>query len=237
MLKRIAVWIVSINLVGVPGAVCQGEHRSHSTVPVTHFAGLTAIGIHKVGLEALPDAPSAPVAGKSKPASSFTCGTSLTQETPPPNLTIIYETIRAQKGPTDFLSRLLDPSATRQLSRYRASSRDSLLGRATDAASSIFVTRDETGQRRLNTSYFVGVLTMVAAHRAEHPYWARTSASAPLGDFGSTVGNDAGMNLLHEFGPGLREAVTGHMPTFVFRIQKRIAREVNPQQPVAHPSR
>lgn len=115
--------------------------------------------------------------------------------------------------------------------RYRASSSDSLMGRATDAASSILVTRDESGQRRLNTSYLVGVLTAVAAHRAERPYWARSSASAPLGDFGSTVGNDAGMNLLHEFGPGLREAVTGHMPSFVFRIQRRIVQETTAQQP------
>lgn len=237
MLKRIAVWIVSINLVGVPGAVCQGQHRSSSMVPVTHGTGSIAPAVHKSAREALPDAPSATAAPQSEAVRTFPRKTSLTPATPPPNLAVVYEPVRVQKEPTDFLSKLLDPSVVRQPSRYRASSRDSLLGRATDAASSILVTRDESGNRRLNTSYFVGVLTMVAAHRAEHPYWARSSASAPLGDFGSTVGNDAGMNLLHEFGPGMREAVAGHMPSFVFRIQKRIVREVSPQPPVQRPGR
>jgi hypothetical protein len=237
MLKRIAVWIVSMGLVGVSGAVCQGEHGSNGMVRVTHVAGSTTVGMHEVSRVDLPDAPSAAPARKPAPVEIFTREAFLPPATPPANLTVVYEPVRAQKEPTDFLSRLLNPSVPRQPSRYRASSRDGLWGRATDAASSIFVTRDESGQRRLNTSYFVGVLTMVAAHRAEHPYWARSSASAPLGDFGSTVGNDAGMNLLHEFGPGLRETVTGHMPSFVFRIQKRIVREVSPQQPALKPGR
>ena len=237
MLKRIAVWIVSMCLVGVSGAVCQDECRSSSMVPVTHGTGSTVPAVHKSAQQEVPDAPSASAARKSEPVGTFRRESSLTPATPPPNLAVVYEPARAQKQPTDFLSKLLDPSVTRQPSRYRASSRDSLLGRATDAASSILVTRDESGNRRINTSYFVGVLTMVAAHRAEHPYWARSSASAPLGDFGSTVGNDAGMNLLHEFGPGMREAVAGHMPSFVFRIQKRIEREVSPQPPVQRPGR
>jgi hypothetical protein len=72
----------------------------------------------------------------------------------------------------------------------------------------------------------------VAAHSASRPYWARSS-SLPLSDFGSTVGNDAGMNLMHEFGPGLRQAVAGHMPNFVFRMEKRIVRNVNPGDPIS----
>jgi hypothetical protein len=237
MLKRIAVGIVSICLVGVSGAVCQGERRSNSVVPGPHVAGSSTVGIHKAGRELLPDAPSAAAAAKSEPAATFTRATRLAPVTPPPRLAVIYEPVRAPREPMDFLSKLLEPSVAKQPSRYRASSRDSLWGRAADAASSIFVTRDESGQRRLNSSYFVGVLTAVAAHRAERPYWQRSNASAPLGDFGSTVGNDAGMNLLHEFGPGLREAVTGHMPSFVFRIQERIVRQVNPQQPAPRPVR
>ena len=142
---------------------------------------------------------------------------------PPSSRALVFETGPAQKEPVDFLTRVLSPSQTKQAARYHESSSNSMLGRATDAASSIFMTRDETGKRRLNTSYFVGVLTSVAMHSASRPYWARpSSASAPLGDVGSTIGNDAGMNLLHEFGPGLREAVTGHLPTFVFKIEQRV---------------
>jgi hypothetical protein len=43
------------------------------------------------------------------------------------------------------------------------------------------------------------------------------------------VGNDAGMNLLHEFGPGIRQKVTGHMPEFVSRLGERIIRLPNPK--------
>ncbi len=138
----------------------------------------------------------------------------------------VYETAPAQKESDDFLSKFLVASLHHPNSRYRASSNDSWMGRATDAASSILLTRDESGKRRLNTSYLVSVLTSVAAHSASRPYWLRSS-SAPIGDFGSTVGNDAGMNLLHEFGPGLRQAVTGHMPSFVFRIEQRVTEELN----------
>lgn len=119
-----------------------------------------------------------------------------------------------------FFKHLYSPSASSN-SRYRASDSDTLLGRATDAASRIFVTQDETGRRRINTTYFLRVATSIAAHNAERTYRARSS-TAPLGDFGSTVGNDAGMNLLHEFGPAFRKAATSHLPVFVSRIGERI---------------
>jgi hypothetical protein len=70
------------------------------------------------------------------------------------------------------------------------------------------------------------VLTSVAAESASRRYRAR-SGTAPLSAFGSTVGNDAGMNLLHEFGPGIRQKVTGHLPEFVSRIGERISRPAN----------
>jgi len=134
-----------------------------------------------------------------------------------------------------FLSKYFDTTFSKQEpTRYQASSRNSLLGRASDAAARILVTRDEMGRRRLNTSYVVGVLTSVAAHNAARPYWARSNPN-PIGYIGSTVGNDAGMNLMHEFGPGLRQAVAGHMPSFVFRVERRIARNVNPPSPIAGP--
>lgn len=131
----------------------------------------------------------------------------------------------AQKRATDFFSKYLDPSRKQSL-RYQPSSSNGLMGRATDAASRIFVSRDESGKRRLNTSYFLRVLTSVAADSASRRYRAR-SGSAPLSDFGSTVGNDAGRNLLREFGPGIRQMVTGHMPEFVSRM--RLIRQQKPQ--------
>jgi hypothetical protein len=58
-------------------------------------------------------------------------------------------------------------------------------------------------KEKLNTSYFLGVLSLIAMHTAKSPYRTRT-ASAPFSDFGSTIGNDAGVNLFHEFGPGIQ---------------------------------
>jgi hypothetical protein len=149
-----------------------------------------------------------------------------------PRPTLIYETVPVQKQSGAFFRKYLDTSFSKQDVRYQASSKDSLMGRAADAAARIFVTRDDSGRRRVNTSYFVGVLTSVAVHNASRPYWARSNA-IPIGDVGSTVGNDAGMNLMHEFGPGLRQAVSGHMPSFVFRVEKRIVRNVSPTVPQA----
>jgi len=98
-----------------------------------------------------------------------------------------------------------------------------LMGRATHAAVGVFVTRDESGKGRINTSYFLRALTAVAADTASRPYWRR-SPGEPLADFGSTVGNDAGMNLLHEFGPGLQQMMKSHAPRFVTRMVEKVAR-------------
>jgi hypothetical protein len=119
---------------------------------------------------------------------------------------------RKPSNAEDMTALLFRPSP-----RYRASNSDSLIGRATDAAMSIVFPRDEEGNRRLNTSYLVRVMTAAAAHSAYRPYWRR-SISQPFNDFGSTVGNDAGMNVFHEFEPGILQLVKTHQPRFVTKI-------------------
>ncbi len=243
MLKRIAICVVSISLVGASDALSQSDRPVDGVAPET---GFTVVAGNKGAGKELPDAPSAALASQAGQFVGLTRGTALNASasapnpaTSTPNFALVYEKVhtKTKKESEDFLSRLLEPSQSREHQRYRASLSESLMGRATDAVSSILVTRDESGRRRLNTSYFVAVLTSVAAHRAERPYWLRSSATAPIGDFGSTVGNDAGMNLLHEFGPGLRQAVTGHMPTFIFRIEHRIVPARAPQAGASKPSR
>ena len=46
------------------------------------------------------------------------------------------------------------------------------------------------------------------------------SALAPFNDFGSTVGEDAGMNVFHEFGPGIQQIMKAHTPKFVARARR-----------------
>ena len=110
------------------------------------------------------------------------------------------------------------------------------MGRATYAASRIFIVRDNSGKGRLNTSYFLGALTSVAVSTAYRPYWARSS-SATFNNFGSTIGSDAGMNLFHEFGPGMQQMVKGHIPKFASRIEERITNHQTTREVVATPTR
>lgn len=126
-----------------------------------------------------------------------------------------------EKGADAVFRKYLFPSPQRQPSVYNGSDGDGLMGRAVHAASRTFFTRDESGKSRLNTSYFLRALTYVAADTASRPYWRRSS-TGPISDFGSTVGNDAGMNLFHEFRPGIEQLMKSHAPKFVSRIEERI---------------
>jgi hypothetical protein len=136
--------------------------------------------------------------------------------------TASYWVASYKEDPTDAndFRRQLTELLRHQVS-YRPSESGSLIRRATSAALETFFTRDPSGKSRLNTSYFVGVLTSAVIHTAYRPYWNRP-VSAPFSDFGSTVGNDAGMNLLHEFRPGLEQLLKSHTPKFVSRIEASI---------------
>lgn len=244
MVKRIAVSIVAFCLLGACGAFCQDIGPLGGMVQGSQIKGTNSAEVQHQQRSAgisLPDAPSAVGAtqtgrfgmkgysplkvGWGGVNADFMGGTELNHVAPlPPSLALVYEAVPAQKESGAFFRKYLEPSLSNRHLRYQASAKASWMGRATDAASRILVTRDESGRQRLNGSYFLGVLTSVAVHSASRPYWARSN-SVPLGDFGSTVGNDAGMNLMHEFGPGLRQAVTGHMPGFVFKIEERMIRD------------
>jgi hypothetical protein len=134
----------------------------------------------------------------------------------------LEETI-PERGADAVFRKYLSPSPQRPLTGYNASVSDGLMGRAVHAASRTFFTRDESGKSRLNTSYFLRALTYVAADTASRPYWKR-STTGPISDFGSTLGNDAGMNLFHEFRPGIEQLMKSHAPKFVSKIEERIAR-------------
>jgi hypothetical protein len=127
----------------------------------------------------------------------------------------------AKNDPGNFLGKYLHSSLTKRNPGYRPSTSDSLVGRAGYAASSIFVTHDNSGRSSLNTSYFVGVLSSAIVHTAYRPYWRR-SYSEPFADFGSNIGNDAGMNFLHEFGPGIEQLMKTCAPRFVYKIESRV---------------
>jgi hypothetical protein len=99
---------------------------------------------------------------------------------------------------------------------------EGLLGRAARAASQTVLAREESGKSRLNTAYLLRTLASAAADSASKPYWRR-SPTDPVGNFGSSVGNDAGTNLWHEFGPSIEHAMKNNAPKFLSRIEEQIA--------------
>ena len=128
------------------------------------------------------------------------------------------------RAPTsNIFNKYLRSSTPRPQTVSTENNAGSLAGRATHAASRMLFTRDASGRGKLNTPYLLRTLTSVAADTASRPYWRR-SVSDPFGDFGSMVGNDAGMNLWHEFGPGIEQVMKSHTPRFVAKIQDRMSR-------------
>jgi hypothetical protein len=117
-----------------------------------------------------------------------------------------------------LFDKYLYPSVLGVGRRYQPSTSVSLMGRTSYAASRIFVTRDGSGKARLNTPYLLGLLASVAVHSTSHRNLAR-STLATFNSFGSTVGSDAGINVFHEFEPGIRQIIKGHTPKFVSRVE------------------
>jgi hypothetical protein len=212
MVTRFAmVGVASFALLLADGAECQNVRRS------------------------LPDAPSARVAAQSqtfrgfveevrsplKAEGGFAAAreAALRQEWPGsirPNNPAVND-----MDPKGIFHKYLYPSSTRQALGHVSESDGSLMGRATHAASRMIITRDDSGKIRLNTPYLLRTLTYVAKDSASTPYWRR-SPGKPVSDFGATVGDDAGMNVLHEFAPGIQQLMKNHAPRFVAKIAQRV---------------
>ncbi|MGA9414215.1 MAG: hypothetical protein WBV60_05945 [Terriglobales bacterium] len=154
---------------------------------------------------------------------------------PQPSLTARYQVPFTPEKSSAFLGKYLDPPSPTQYPRYSASTSSSFMGRASYAASRIFVTRDDSGKGRLNTRYVLGLLTSVASATAHRPYWAR-STSETFNNFGSTIGSDAGMNVFDEFGPGIRRMMKGLTPKFLSGMEKRINHSPIPKDATSGPA-
>ena len=165
-------------------------------------------------------------------------GTELGDATPgpQPSLTAHYQVAFTQKQPGAFPRKYLYPPLLEQDPPYYASTSGSFMGRASCAASRILVTRDPSGKGRLNTSYFLRVLTSVASATAHRPYWAR-STSTTFNNFGSKIGSDAGINVFHAFRPGIRQIVKAHAPRFASRLAERITHDQIPRGTLPIPAR
>ena len=94
---------------------------------------------------------------------------------------------------------------------------ESFLGRASYAASRLFIARDGSGKKKLNTSYLLGALASAAVANTTYrryrtqlvPYQAQ-SVSGTFGNFGSTVGGDAEERIFRQFWPQIHQILRGH---------------------------
>jgi len=131
---------------------------------------------------------------------------------------VLYQEKPDQNSSRDFLTRHFYPTLPKQNLNYHPAN-ESLVRRATYAASRTLISRDDSGKARLDTSYLLRTLTSVAKDTASTPYWRR-HFSDPFSNFGSTIGNDVGMNVLHEFEPGIEKLLKNHAPKFVTAKEK-----------------
>jgi hypothetical protein len=247
--KRITpIRLLSFLLLATCAALCQSELPSADLLQGLQFDGPDSHEVQRQELrtwKSLPDAPSAQSPTQADKFRTFvdearsplTFGAAgvnagIMRETElarlssgrTASLTALYKGVLIQKESSAFFSKYLYPALLNQDPRYYPSSSRSFLGRVSYAASRVLITRNDSGKTTLNTSYFLGVLTSVAISTAYRPYWTR-STSATFKTFGSTIGSDVGINLLHEFGPGIRQMVKGRAPKFVSRIEERITND------------
>ncbi len=248
------LWSVSVKLCSQPNrrgaqeslAALQDRAIVKRTAPIRVISLILLTACGALCQNSLPDAPSAvqpPTQAEfrtfvNEAHSALIRETELGHATPglQHGFAARYKAVFTQEEPSNFVGKYTSPSLLKPEPRYYASTSDSLVGRATYAASRIFVARDDSGKGKFNTSYFIGVLTSVASATAYRPYWAR-STSATFNNVGSTIGSDAGSNLFHEFGPGIRQMVKGHIPMFVSRIGDRIAHDRTSRDVVSTPVR
>lgn len=242
MAKRtlpIRVIPLSFFLLAASGAWCQ-SHLSVELPGTIQLEGSTSAKAQsnesRVS-KSLPDAPSSVrPAPPAKDLRAFcvegTAAWPLGHSAVTPNSAANYRLsfVQGQSGPYRY-SPALD-----QDRGYRVSTSGSLLGRAAGAASGIFVLRDVSGKRRLNTPFFLEVLSSVVIQSAYRPSEMR-SASSTFNNFGSTLGSGAGRNVMQEFGPGIRQMVKEHTPNFVSRLKERITRDQTSGRFVPIPAR
>jgi hypothetical protein len=197
---------------------------STGVVGLVLLAACAAVGQSR---ESLPDAPSAVVAAQTQrlnaPVEEAGPATSVGAAVGPVRRdeVLVFNGAASRKNPDDVFRKYLSSTPVRQ--QPNSASGGSLMSRATHAAARTVITRNQSGKGKLNTSYLLRTLSAVAKDSASTPYWRRHFSDA-AGDFGSTLGSDAGMNLWHEFGPGIERALKSHVPDFLSKIEGRIGR-------------
>ncbi|HEY3930290.1 MAG TPA: hypothetical protein VGL89_18100 [Candidatus Koribacter sp.] len=121
-----------------------------------------------------------------------------------------------------FFTKFLLPSALHQDPRYFRSDDSDVSDRFTYAISRILVGRNDNGKSTLNTSEILGSVLAASISTAYHPIRRRTAGDV-ASSAGGSMGADAGMNLLREFWPDIREHLMDRGPRAVQNLVGRMA--------------
>ena len=157
----------------------------------------------------------------------------------------LYEAPMVQKVSADFPDRYLYPSLLSKDLRYHPSTSDSFLSHVSYAATRLFITRDNSGRSKLNTSYLLGALASAAASRTTYRLYRTKPIAGTFGNFGSTqpvsytfgnfgssIGGDAGRNIFQQFWPRFQQILGRHSLKVLPRAGERTATDPMPSTPV-----
>lgn len=180
-MKRTVVFrIIAFFLLAACVAVCQkgpsadvlwGETRTWNLLPdAPSWVQLQADRLHAFVKEA-----SSPLTVGTAGISAgirrdFTSGAQASQSA-------LFQPVPAEKesGASAFFGKRLYPLLLKQTARHYPLTSDSFLGRASYAASHMFVMRDDSGKRKPNTSFFLRALTSAAIHSGNRLSWAQSA--------------------------------------------------------------
>ena len=113
-----------------------------------------------------------------------------------------------------FFTKFLLPTVLHQDPRYHPSTSTNAVSRAAYALSRVVIGRNDYGHATLNTSELAGAVLATSIPTVYHPirqYDAAQTASRAA----SGIATDAGMNMVREFWPDIRDCVMDHGPKVV----------------------
>ena len=126
-----------------------------------------------------------------------------------------------------FFTKFLLPTMLHQDPRYHSSASTGYSNRAAYALSRVFIGRDDNGKSTLNTPELVGAVIAASLSSAYHPYHQPTPGHM-MSNAASTIGSDAGINMLREFWPDIREHLMDHGP----KLMQTLVTQFGPHQQV-----
>jgi len=214
--------VIAILLFAAGGALCQNSPAADKASQPDPAAPPGVQSPETRSWQSLPDAPT-----PMQPTAQAT-GAGSGQEgkpanpVPPPETGFAnpYRLRTTQNQSSDSFGKYMDFQTPKPDPAYAPSTSGNFLGRATYAASSTFLSHSASGRPRLNTAYFVGMMALAAVHTAYRPYYQRTGG-AIVGDFGVTIGSNAGINVFHEFEPAIRSKARTFTPKFIYKLEER----------------